>query len=148
MPPSTKVKKYYLRAPDLEFRLNGPIKIGNVITDMTLPQDPITFFDPLPKIISGSGYGEGRIESEDHASFNASLSAKFYDLFGGQAEATTSSSLKTIYTFDKLSARYLEKNPMPAEVKEFRKKDTEFRNALRNGPVCTPGSRFHSWNFC
>jgi len=141
MAPSTKDRKFYLRAPDLEFRLNGPIKIGNVITDMTLPQDPITFFDPLAKIISGSGYGEGKIESENHASFNASLSAKIYDLFGGQAEAKTSSSLKTIYTFDKVSARYLESNPTAAEAREFRKKNTEFKNALRNGPVRARGLR-------
>ncbi len=63
MPREGKERKFYLRAPDLEFRLNGPIKIGNLITDMTLPQDPITFLDPLPKIIHGSGYSQGKTES-------------------------------------------------------------------------------------
>ncbi|CZR67102.1 uncharacterized protein PAC_17001 [Phialocephala subalpina] len=135
MPASTKDRKFYLRTPDLEFRLNGPIKIGNVITDMTLPQDPITFLDPLPKIIPGSGYSKGKTESEHHASVNAGLSAKLYDVFGGQAEAKTSSSLKTIYAFDKVSAWYLEKNPTAADAEKFREKDDEFKNALRNGPV-------------
>lgn len=139
MPASTKARKFYLRTPDLEFRLNGPIKVGNVITDMTLPQDPITFLDPLPKIIPGSGYSKGKTESEHHASVNAGLAAKLYDVFGGQAEAKTSSSLKTIYAFDKVSAWYLEKNPTAADAKKFREKDDEFKNALRNGPVCRPG---------
>ena len=138
MPASTRDRKFYLRAPDLEFRLNGPIKIGNVITDMSLPQDPITVFEPLPKIIPGSGYSKGKAESEHHASVNASLSAKLYDVFGGQAEAKTSSSLKTIYNFEKVLAWYLEKNPTAADAKKFREKDEEFKNALRNGPVCRP----------
>ncbi|KAF2496436.1 hypothetical protein BU16DRAFT_377726 [Lophium mytilinum] len=135
--PAPKDRKFYLRAPDLEFRLNGPIKIGNVITDMTLPQDPITFFDPLPKIIPGAGYSKGKTEREHHASLNAGLSAKLYDVFGGQAEAKTSSSLKTIYAFDKAAAWYLERNPTAADAKRFREKDEEFKSALRNGPVST-----------
>ncbi|KAF7503134.1 hypothetical protein GJ744_004276 [Endocarpon pusillum] len=135
MPASTKEGKFYLRAPDLEFRLNGPIKIGNVITDMSLPQDPITFLDPLPKIIPGSGYSKGKTESEHHASINVGISAKVYEFFGGQAEAKSSSSLKTIYAFDKLSAWYLEKNPTAADAKKFHDKDDEFKNALRKGPV-------------
>jgi hypothetical protein len=136
MPASKKDRKFYLRAPDLEFRLNGPIKIGNVITDMTLPQDPVTFLKPLSKTIPGSGYSKGKIEKEHHASINASLSAKIYDIFGGQAEAKTGSSLKTIYAFDKVSAWYLENNPTVADVEKFRENDVEFKNALRNGPVC------------
>jgi len=135
MPTPTKERKFYLRAPDLEFRLNGPIKIGNVITDMTLPQDPITIFDPLPKIIPGSGYGKGKTESKHHASANMGLSIKLYDVFGGRVDANTSSSLKTVYAFDKVSAWYLEKNPTVADTKKFREKDNEFKNALRNGPV-------------
>jgi hypothetical protein len=34
---SLEERKFYLRAPDLEFLYNRPIKIGNVIIDMTLP---------------------------------------------------------------------------------------------------------------
>jgi hypothetical protein len=139
MPASKKDRKFYFRAPDLEFRLNGPIKIGNVITDMTLPQDPITSLDPLSKIIPGSGYSKGKMESEQHASVSAGLSAKLYDVFGGQAEAKTSRSLKTIYAFDKVSAWYLEKNPTAADAEKFREKDDEFKNALRNGPVYMSG---------
>lgn len=135
MPPPTKDRRFYLRAPDLEFGLDGPIKIGNVITDMTLPQDPITFFDPLPNIISGSGYSTGKTESEHHASATAGLSAKLYDVFGGQAEARSSKSLKTIYTFDKVSALYLERNPTITDVERFREQNEQFKNALRNGPV-------------
>lgn len=139
MAVSTKDRKFYLRAPDLEFRLNGPINIGNVITDMTLPQDPITFLDPSPNIIFGAGYSKGKTESEHHGSVNAGLSTKLYDVFGGQAEAKTSRSMKTIYTFDKVSASYLERNPTAADAKKFREKDDEFKNALRNGPVCRSG---------
>lgn len=135
-----KERKFYIRAPDLEFRLDGPIKIGNVIRDMTLPQDPITFLDPLPKIISGSGYSKGKTESEHHTSTNTSLSAKLYDVFGGRAEAETDSSLRTIYAFDEVSACYLQKNPTAVEMRRFCDKDEEFKTALRNGPVCRIGS--------
>ena len=137
--PAPTHRKFYLRAPDLEFRLDGPIKIGNVITDMSLPQDPITLLDPLPKIIPGSGYSKGKTESEHSTSINATLSAKFYDMFGGQAEAKRSSSSKTIYAFDEVSAWYLEKNPTAADAKQFREKDEEFKHALQNGPVCGLG---------
>ncbi|OQU98205.1 hypothetical protein CLAIMM_04023 [Cladophialophora immunda] len=135
MPASAQERKFYLRAPDLEFQLNGPIRIGNVITDMTLPQDPITFLNPLPNVVAGSAYGKGKIGSEHHASVKVGLSAKMYDLFGAQGEAKANTSLKTVYTFDKVSSWYLEKNPTVADMKRFRDKDDEFKNALNHGPV-------------
>ncbi|KAI5920980.1 hypothetical protein F4810DRAFT_722920 [Camillea tinctor] len=115
MPASTKDRKFYFRAPDLEFGLNGPIKIGN--------------------IISGSGYGKGKTESRNHTSVNASLSTKLYDVFGGQAEAKANRSMKTIYEFDKVSALYLEKNPTATDAKKFCEQDDEFKRALKNGLV-------------
>jgi hypothetical protein len=84
-------------------------------------------------------YSKGKKESEHYASINASLSAKLYDVFGGQAEAKTSSTLKTIYAFDTDSAKYLENNPTVADAKKFREKDNEFKDALRNGLVCRLG---------
>jgi hypothetical protein len=133
--PPTKIRKFYLRAPDLEFRLNGPIKIGNILTDPSLPQDPISFLDPLPNIIPGSGYGEGRTESEHHSSVHAGLSAKIYDVFGGQGEAERSSSVKTIYEFKEVEALYLENNPTVKEMKALRERDAEVKSALKNAPV-------------
>jgi hypothetical protein len=133
--PPTKSRKFYLRAPDLEFRLNGPIKIDNILTDLSLPQDPISFLDPLPNIISGSGYGEGKTESEHHSSVHAGLSAKLYDVFGGQAEAKRSSSVKTIYEFEEVEALYLENNPTVKEMKALRESDAEVKSALKNEPV-------------
>lgn len=135
MPVSYQGKKLYLPAPGLEFRVNGPIKIGNVITNMSLPQDPITFLSPLSDTIEVEELDTGTTENRSHASVNAGLAAKFSNVFDGQAEAQSSSSLKTVYDFDKISALYLEKNPTGADAKAFRLKDEEFRNALKTGPV-------------
>jgi hypothetical protein len=136
MPASNKDRKFYLRAPGLEFRLNGPLKIGNVITDMALPQDPITLLDPLPRIISGAGFSEGSTEDGYHASVKAGFAAKLSNIFSGQVETKSSSSLKTVYKFHKISALYLENNPTFADLKKFRDTNEEFRNALRAGVVC------------
>jgi hypothetical protein len=37
MPALTKARKFYLCTPNLEFRLNRPIKVRNVIINITLP---------------------------------------------------------------------------------------------------------------
>ncbi|KIW21361.1 hypothetical protein PV08_01941 [Exophiala spinifera] len=135
MPPSTEIKRFYLRAPDLEYSVDGPIKIGNVLSDITLPQDPITFFAPLSNVVSGVGYGKGEISKDHHASLNVGLSAKIYDVFGAQADAETSGLVKTTYAFDEIVALHLQTNPTAADVKQFRENDVEFKNALQKGPV-------------
>lgn len=136
MSASSKERKFYLRAPGLEYRLNGPIQIGNVITDMTRPQDPITFLDPLPETISGAGFGEGSTEQGHHASGNIGFAAKLHSIFSAQVEGKSNSSDKTVYGFQKILARYLQRNPSVADVKRFWEKDEEFRNALKSGDVC------------
>jgi hypothetical protein len=146
MPASTHDRNFYLRAPGLEFRVNGPIKIGNVITDMSLPQDPIAHWDPLPKIVSGSGFGKGTTETKQHASINAGFATKIGSIFGGHADANRSNSMTTVYAFDKISALYLEENPTIDDAKAFRMKDQNFKNALRDGPVSVPLWPIFNWS--
>ncbi|KAJ4376892.1 hypothetical protein N0V86_006329 [Didymella sp. IMI 355093] len=131
MSTSTGQRKFYLAAPGLEFRMNGPIKIGNVITDLMAPQDPIAFFEPLAKIINGSPFGEGRVADEHRASAHADFAAKLSNIFGAQAGAVANSSSNTMYEFDRITAKFLETNPTAKDAKAFRLKDEEFRNALR-----------------
>lgn len=115
--------------------MNGPIKIGNFITDLTAPQDPFAYFEPLAKVINGSGFGEGRVVNEHHGSANADFAAKLSNVFKAQARAATSSSSNTVYEFDKITAKFLETNPTAKEAKAFRLKDEEFKNALQTADV-------------
>lgn len=132
---STSTSKFYLRTPDLEYNLQGPIQIGNVIRDMKCPQDPIATLNPVPQIITGSGFGDGRMEHEVHGSLKLNLSAKIYEAFGGQAEASTNNSLRTTYEFDEIEAQYLKKNPTKADAENLRDTDKEVKGALSRGPV-------------
>jgi hypothetical protein len=132
---STSTSKFYLRAPDLEYNLQGPIQIGNIIKDMKRPQDPIATLNPIPQIITGSGFGDGRMEHELHGSLKLNLSSKIYEVFGGQAEARTSNSLRTTYEFDEVEAQYLKKNPTKADAEKLRDTDKEVKGALSRGPV-------------
>ncbi|CAO2652991.1 Nn.00g024020.m01.CDS01 [Neocucurbitaria sp. VM-36] len=132
-PPSDK--KLYLKAPDLDFDLNGPIKIGNIIKDMKYPQDPIAALDPLPAIISGPSYGKGKQRHESYGSVKLSLSAKIFEVFGGQAEAKASSTLRTVYEFDEIEALYLQTNPTVADAQNLWDSNNEVKGALSRGPV-------------
>ena len=132
---SKSASKFYLRAPDLEYNLQGPIQIGNIIRDMKRPQDPIATLNPIPQIITGSGFGDGRIERELHGSLKLNLSSKIYEIFGGQAEARTSNALRTTYEFDEIEAQYLKRNPTKADVEKLRDTDMEVKGALSRGPV-------------
>lgn len=128
-------KKFYLRSPDLEYNLNGPIQIGNVVTDMKYPQDPIATLSPMSAIVTGSGYGDGKLEHEGHASLKLSLAAKIYEVFGGQAEARTNNSLRTTYEFDEIEAQYLQRNPTKADAQMLQETNQEVKGALMRGPV-------------
>jgi hypothetical protein len=66
----TNASKFYLRAPDLEYNLEGPIQIGNIIRDMKRPQDPIAILNPNPQTITGSGFGDGIVEYDSMAHSN------------------------------------------------------------------------------
>lgn len=127
--------KFYLRAPDLEYNLQGPIQIGNIIRDITRPQDPIATLDPIPDIVIGSGFGDGTVEYEQHGSLKLNLSSKIYEVFGGQAGARASNSLRTTYKFDEIEARYLKTNPTKADAEKLRDTDKEVKGALSRGPV-------------
>ncbi|KAH7077362.1 hypothetical protein FB567DRAFT_535104 [Paraphoma chrysanthemicola] len=136
MPSSKENRKFYIRSPDLEFEEGGPIQIGNVITDMFLPQDAIAILDPMPKVIdNGPAYGKGRKIGAGQKSIDFSFSAKLYHAFGGQAEARSKEAMRTIYTFDKIQPLYLESNPTAKEVKALSDKDEEVKAALEAGPI-------------
>ncbi|KAJ4990181.1 putative subtilisin [Stagonosporopsis vannaccii] len=103
--------------------------------DILLDKDPISKLNPTPSIITGSGYGKGKKEHEGHASVKLDLSAKIYEVFGGQAEARSSNSLRTIYEFDKIVAKYFQTNLTKADAKKLRDTDAEVKGALSRGPV-------------
>ncbi|EUC29751.1 hypothetical protein COCCADRAFT_8094 [Bipolaris zeicola 26-R-13] len=128
-------RKFFFKSPDVEYNLEGPIQIGNIITDMKNPQDPISMLHPMPTIIKGPGYDKGKKTHEGHSSVKLSLSAKIYELFGGQAEARSKKSLQTKYEFDEIESLYLQKNPTRADAKRLRDDDAEVRGALNRGPV-------------
>ncbi|OSS54242.1 hypothetical protein B5807_00863 [Epicoccum nigrum] len=102
---------------------------------MKCPQDPIATLNPVPPIITGSGFGDGKVEQEGHDSLKLNLSSKIYEVFGGQTEARTSNSLRTTYEFNKIEARYLQKNPTKADAERLRNIDKEVKGALSRGPV-------------
>ncbi|KAL1599049.1 hypothetical protein SLS59_006499 [Nothophoma quercina] len=139
MPLSTDGPKLYLRASSLDFKLNGPIKIGNVIERMTFPEDSKVRLDPLPKIVGGAALAEGRVESERHAALHAGLAAKLSNVFVGQAEAKKNSSLRTVYAFDKISTLMLERFPDDDDVEAFRSNNEKFKKAVDAGPVGVVG---------
>ncbi|KAF3001372.1 hypothetical protein E8E13_006595 [Curvularia kusanoi] len=120
---------------DTGYNIEGPIQIGNIIRDMKRPQDPIATLIPVPDIVTGSGFGDGKLEHEGHGSLKASLSSKIYDVFGAQAVAGSSSSLRTTYEFDEIEAQYLRKNPTKADAEKLFETDKEIKGALSRGPV-------------
>ncbi|KAF2804924.1 uncharacterized protein BDZ99DRAFT_467152 [Mytilinidion resinicola] len=135
MPAAQGNQKYYLRVPDLEYIQGGPIKIGNIITNMFHPENTIGFLDPLPNVMKGAGAGEGDVKREAHGSINISFSAKLYEAFGGRAEASKERSLRTVYEYNEVESWYLSQNPTGADVKALRKKDEQVDGALNTGPV-------------
>jgi hypothetical protein len=135
MPSPQEQRKFYLRTPDLEFTQGGPIKIGNIITDMFLPQDSIAIFEPLPKVMKGASAAEGTQQRKSHAANKLDLSLKLYEAFGGHAEAKNDRHLRTVYDYDEIESSYLETNPTAKDVKAFRKKDEEVDGALADRPV-------------
>ncbi|KAJ4363154.1 hypothetical protein N0V83_010274 [Neocucurbitaria cava] len=128
-------KKFYLKAPDLEFGLDGPIQIGNIIKDMKTPQDPIAALDPTPNIVSGPDYDKGNKTHESHASLGLKFSVEIFQVFGGQAGAKASSASQTVYEFDGIESLYLQTNPTAADAKKLHESNHAVKGALNRGPV-------------
>ncbi|KAF3050307.1 hypothetical protein E8E11_010260 [Didymella keratinophila] len=84
---------------------------------MMYPQDPISSLNPVPPIVTDASFEKGKKEHEDHSSMKTNLAAKIYEVFGAQAEAKSSNSMRTVYEFDEDEARYLERNPTKGESK-------------------------------
>jgi hypothetical protein len=135
MPPQQEDRKFYIRAPSLEYQWGGPIRLGHVIKDAFNPQDPITTLDPMPKVITGNVFAENRVERETYGSLNLRLAAKIYEAFGAQAEARHDAGKKTVYEFDLVEPWYFETNPTPKYVKALVEKDADIKAAVKKGPV-------------
>ncbi|KAI4657231.1 uncharacterized protein J4E79_007848 [Alternaria viburni] len=135
MPSHQEDKLFYIRAPSLDHLRNGPIKIGNIITDIFLPQDPIAHFEPLANIIDGASLSEGTRERGDHGSVGLNVSAKLYAAFGSQAKGKRSADTRTVYDFDNVDTLMLERNPRAAEMTALRDEDPEVHDALKRAPV-------------
>jgi hypothetical protein len=135
MPTTQEDKKFYIRAPSLDYPRDGPIKIGNIITDAFRPQDDIANLSPISSIIDGASFGEGKKEHEKKASKGLDLSAKIYAAFGGRAEAKHGEDVKTVYDFDQVDTLMLQTNPRSSDMAAIRDTNTEVQAALKKGPV-------------
>ncbi|OAL51265.1 hypothetical protein IQ07DRAFT_599240 [Pyrenochaeta sp. DS3sAY3a] len=135
MSSSSPEPKYYLRAPGLEYNLNGPIQIGNIIEDMKHPEDHFAILKPMSEIVEGSGHAQGTNVHERHGSVNANFSAKLYQVFGGHAEAKGSTTVRTKYSYNKIQTLHLKRNPTAKDVKLLRSTDAEIDAALKHGPL-------------
>jgi hypothetical protein len=135
MPEPKENRKFYIRAPSLEYRLGGPIRLGHVLKDAFSPQDPIYTLNPVPKSIEGVPFAQNTVERERHGSMNMCFAAKIYEAFGAQAKASGERVTKTEYTFDRVQPWYFETNPNAADAKALIAKSPEVKAALQNGPV-------------
>ncbi|RFU32506.1 hypothetical protein B7463_g3818, partial [Scytalidium lignicola] len=152
MPSAQEDRKFYLQVLDFEFVQGGLIKIGNIITDMFLSQDLITFLDPLLNIIEGAR-GEGNRECKSHVSVNMSFSVKLYEVFSGRAEAKGNRNMRTVYDYDKIESWYLVTNLMASDTKALRQKDKELDGVLNSGLVyivtglkIVKGLKYSNWH--
>ncbi|KAI4623397.1 hypothetical protein J4E83_004791 [Alternaria metachromatica] len=128
-------KNWYLRAPSLDYPDGGPIRIGNIITNVAEPQNDIANLDGQLKIIPGISYGKGQKDREIHSSAAIKLATKLYTAFGGQADAQRSKDWKTTYKFDRIDSVMLARNPRVEQVQELRSTNKAVRDALTKGPI-------------
>ena len=135
MPPPQEDRKFYIRAPSLEYPRDGPIQIGNIITDIFSPQDSISQLNPITKIIDGASLSEGKRERGVRGSTDLDLSAKLYAAFGSQANMKHSADVQTMYEFDQVDTIMLERNPKATDMTVLRNQDAQVQAALRIGPV-------------
>jgi len=135
MPPPQEDKKFYIRAPSLDYPRDGPIQIGNIITDVFLPQDPISQLDLITKIIDGASLSEGKRERGNHGSADLDIATKLYAAFGSHAKMKQSAEARTVYEFDEVETLMLERNPRATDMTVLRNEDSEVRAALRRGPI-------------
>ncbi|CAN9108463.1 unnamed protein product [Alternaria sp. RS040] len=135
MPTLHEDKKWYLRAPSLGYPEDGPIRIGNIITNIAEPENEIANLGGELKVIPGVSYGQGKKEREVHSSAAIKLATKLYTVFGGQADGQRSKDWETTYNFDRIDSLMLARNPRVEEIQELRGKNKAVRDALTRGPV-------------
>ncbi|KAF2148361.1 hypothetical protein K461DRAFT_324714 [Myriangium duriaei CBS 260.36] len=135
MPEPQENKKFYIRAPSLEYRRDGPIRLGHVIPDIFNPEDPIHTLDPLPKVIEGVEFADNTLERSHHGVAKLRLAAKIYEAFGNHATASVDHTTHSIYTFDRLQSFYFAVNPTKADVKALVASSPEVKAALKSKPV-------------
>lgn len=122
--------KYYIRAPTLDYTKGGPIQLGHVLKDPFNPEDPVFTWDPLraTTIVSAA---EPNIHRKYVTSTNAGLSAKVYQLFGGNADAKTSDLVKTNYQLDAIETEYFTTNPTNNDAKNLVSSNEAVRSAMK-----------------
>lgn len=134
MSGSTIDRKFFLGSPGLEYCHGGPIRVGNVVKDMTLPQDSITILDPLPNIIPGVSC-KGNMITERHSTMHVGVSAKIHSIFGAKGGARASDSLTTVCEFEEGWAEYLGRTLTDADMMTFVEENEVFRSAVQRRPV-------------
>lgn len=112
----SKGGNFYLRAPTLEYYLDGPIRIGNVIVDPKLPQDPITRLDFIPNIV---------VTSETKKETTVPAFARAF-----RREKSVAA-----YAFDEITTSYLATAAKSIVNDGLPWNDEEVQHALHRGPV-------------
>ncbi|KAI4908603.1 uncharacterized protein J4E92_010796 [Alternaria infectoria] len=134
-PSPLESRNLFIRAPSLDYPPNGPIKIGNVITDMFRPQDPIAQLEPLAEIITMASSNEGTRKRGDHGSARLDASAKLCAAFGSQAKGKRSTNMRTVYDFNNVETLMLERNPRVTEIIALCDAEPKVQYALKRRPI-------------
>ncbi|KAI2629424.1 hypothetical protein GGS21DRAFT_224038 [Xylaria nigripes] len=122
----------YILAPDLTFRRDGPIALGNIIADPFNPDVLLATPDgdkPLPPIESITHYNYER-ESTSVLSVGFSVWAQVLQSLGGSIGTRIEKSKRTRHTMDALETRYFRTQPTEQEIHE-RVNKPEVREAIR-----------------
>jgi len=129
--PPSEDRKFFIRAPSFDYPPSGPIDIGNVITDLFLPQEPIAQLQPLASNCTMESSSEGTRKRGDHSD----ASAKLYAAFSSQAKGKRSADIRTEYNFDSVDTLMLGRCPRAADITVLCGENPAVQNALRRGPV-------------
>lgn len=102
---------------------------------MKHPEDRLAILSPISEIVEGSSHAQGTKVHEHHDSTRAKFSAMLYTVFGGHAESKSSTTIRTVYSFNKIQTLHLKNNPTAKEVKSLRSTDEEIDATLKHEPL-------------
>lgn len=116
----------WIRAPSLDFTLDGPIRLGNIIIGRRRPQHPIARLNFQKRTITSRSYEKnGTVD----------LSKTVYGKSQSQGEAQDSKSPPTLYNVDEIEGQFVSTRLAMTGFKELCKEDEVVRKTLNYGQV-------------